>query len=487
MKTQLPPRRRHGRTRSAVAVFAGLALVVAACGGDDDDATSGTADDGAATAEDTAADTAEDTGAATFDEDMTDEMTDETSAAEPADETSADDTPDEPAPDPEPGPGFDGTTIKVGVLTALSGPAALIGTQLANGQQVYFDYLNAELGGVAGKYPIEIVLEDHLYDTASTVQKYGKIKDDIVMFSQIMGTPSVFATLPLLAEDNMVAAPASQDAFWVREQNLFPVIEPYQIDVINAMAYYLGDGGGSADDTICAVVQNDVYGEAGLEGLEFAADQMGFEIATVTRYGAGDQDFTAQVTELVNTECQMVFATALPTEFAGITGTAAQMAFAPRWIAQSPAWVDELAAGALAEYLQANVWIVALGQEWGAPDSVDMTAMIDRVAKYRPEQEPDYYFTFGYLQAWATHQLLEQAVVDGDLGREGIITAMNELPALEFGDLSPAYGYGMPEDRDPPRGSTIFEVNTAKPFSLGALVTNLTSPEAQAYVFPEAG
>ena len=485
-----PPARRARRSgRSATALLVGLALVAVSCGGDDDasSATDTTEVDSAVTEPtETDAETDDDSEADTTDTD-TDTDTDTTTdtATDTATDTTEADADTAPAPDPEPGPGFDGTTIKVGVLTALSGPAALIGTQLANGQQVYFDYLNAEVGGIAGKYPVEIVLEDHLYDTATTVQKYGKIKDDVVMFSQLMGTPSVFATLPLLAEDGIVAAPASQDAFWVREQNLFPVIEPYQIDVINGLSYYLGEGGGSVDDTICAVIQNDVYGEAGLEGLEFAAEQMGFEIATATRYGAGDQDFTAQVTELVNTSCDMVWATALPTEFAGITGTAAQMGFAPRWIAQSPAWVDELAAGALADYLTANVWIVALGQEWGAAGSADMTDLLDRVAKYRPEQEPDYYFTFGYLQAWATHQLLDAAAANGDLSREGVIAAMNALPELDFGDLSPAYGYGPPEDRDPPRGSTVFEVNTDKPFSLGALATNVTSPEAEAYVFPE--
>jgi len=331
------------------------------------------------------------------------------------------------------------------------------------------------------------VLEDHLYDTASTVQKYGKIKDDVVMFSQIMGTPSVFAALPLLAEDNMVASPASQDAFWIREQNLMPVIEPYQIDVINAMAYYVGDGGGSVDDTICAVIQNDLYGEAGLEGLEFAAAELGFEIAAITRYGAGDQAFTAQVTELVNAECDMVWATALPTEFGGILGTAAQSGFAPRWIAQSPAWVDALADTPLADYLEANVWIAALAQEWGDPSSVDMTAMVERVAKYKPEQEPSYYFTFGYIQAWATHQVLEVAVANGDLSREGIISAMNGLDELNFGDLGPSYAYGVPEDRNPPRFTSIFEVDVDKPFALGALAPDITSPAAEAFEIPATG
>lgn len=439
-----------------------LAMIAAACGDSGDDA----AGDGDAGGDDVAADSGGD------DSDGDDSDGDDSGSG---------------GGDLAVGPGFDGTTINVGVLSALSGPAAVIGTQLAAGQQVYFDYLNAEEGGVAGQYPVEIVLEDHLYDTASTVQKYGKIKDDVVMFSQIMGTPSVFAALPLLAEDNMVAAPASQDAFWIAEQNLMPVIEPYQIDVINAMAYYLGDGGGSTDDTICAIVQNDLYGEAGLEGLQFAAEQLGFEIAVETRYGAGDQAFTAQITELVNAECDMVWATALPTEFGGILGTAAQSGFVPRWIAQSPSWIDALAATPLADYLEANVWIASLGQEWGDPDSADMTAMVERVAKYKPDQEPSYYFTFGYIQAWATHQLLEAAVANGDLSRDGIITAMNGLDELTFGDLGPAFEYGPPEDRNPPRFTTIFEVDVEKPFALGALASDITSDAAAAYEFGEGG
>jgi ABC-type branched-subunit amino acid transport system substrate-binding protein len=453
--------------RFAALLFA-LALIAASCGSSDDDASDDSgSDDTVAASEDSADDSADDSG-------------------DDADD-SGDDGDDSGGAELATGPGFDGTTINVGVLSALSGPAALIGTQLAAGQQVYFDYLNAELGGVAGQYPVEILLEDHLYDTASTVQKYGKIKDDVVMFSQIMGTPSIFATLPLLAEDNMLAAPASQDAFWVREQNLMPVIEPYQIDVINGMSYYLGDGGGSVDDTICAVIQNDLYGEAGLEGLEFAAQELGFEIATTTRYGAGDQAFTAQITELVNAECDMVWATALPTEFGGLLGTAAQSGFTPRWIVQSPSWIDALAATPLADYLQAFVWVVASGQEWGDPNSADMTVMVERVAKYKPDQAPSYYFTFGYIQAWATHQVLESAVANGDLSRDGIISALNGLDELNFGDLGPAFENGPPEDRNPPRISSIFAVDLEKPFALRVLAPDITSDAAAAFEFVTAG
>src|ERR671914_1521029 len=60
------------------------------------------------------------------------------------------------------GPGFDGTTIKLGVLTPLSGPVAVIGEPLTAGNQVYFEAVNKK-GGIAGKYPVELEQADTQY------------------------------------------------------------------------------------------------------------------------------------------------------------------------------------------------------------------------------------------------------------------------------------------------------------------------------------
>ena len=382
---------------------------------------------------------------------------------------------------PEPVAGFDGTTIKVGILDPLSGLASIIGNPLAAGQEAYWAYVNDELGGIAGKYPVEVVLEDTLYEVNTTVQKYNKIKGDVVLFSQVMGTPHNQALLPLLDDDNIVSAPASQDSLWIREQHMLPVIEPYQIDVINAVDYYLGDGGGSTDDTLCAVVENDVYGDAGLEGFQFAADQYGFDIAQVSKFKLGDTDFTAQVSALKGANCDMVFATALPTEFNGIITAADNLDFTPRWIGQSPAWIDELGNTDLSSYYQDHVWIVAVGPEWGDTSYPGVAELLDRLQRYRPEQEPDYYFSFGNYQAQAVHQVLEAAVANGDLSRDGIITAMNGLDALDFGGVIGDYTYGPPEDRNPPRQSSMFTIDPTKPFGLRALKVNFSSDAAEAY------
>lgn len=378
--------------------------------------------------------------------------------------------------------GFDGKTIRVGVITALSGSAAVLGKPLAAGQEVFWKYYNEEKGGIAGKYPVEVVLEDNLYESNTTVQKYNKIKENVVMLSQVMGTAPTLALLPLLKADKVVASPASQDALWVREQNLFPIIEPYQVDAINAMDYVMKSLGGKSKN-ICAVIQNDVYGEAGLEGVNFAADRMNFEVKAVAKFKLGDQDFTGQVNDLRKAGCQVVFAGALPTEFGKILGTAAQLGFAPQWIGQSPSWVDSLLLTPLKDYMTARVLVVAVGPEWGDPTVRSAVEYAARVKQYKPDQKPDFYFTFGYFQAQATAQLLEKAVAMGSLNRDGVMKAMNSLDKLTFDGLAGDYPYGPPETRDPSRFSTVFKVDPAAPFGLRSLAFNYTSEAARAFTF----
>jgi ABC-type branched-subunit amino acid transport system substrate-binding protein len=113
-------------------------------------------------------------------------------------------------------PGFDGKTIRLGVLTPLSGPVAVIGNPLTAGNEVYFEAVNQK-GGIGGKYKVELVQEDTRYAPPVTVQKYNRLKSRVVAFTQVLGTAPTLAVLPQLRRDKMIASPASLDAFWVRE------------------------------------------------------------------------------------------------------------------------------------------------------------------------------------------------------------------------------------------------------------------------------
>src|SRR5687767_12685042 len=271
-------------------------------------------------------------------------------------------------------PGFDGTTIKLGVLTPLTGPVAVIGNPLTAGNEVFIDSVNAE-GGIAGKYKIELVQEDTQYRPDVAVQKYNQIKGDVVSFVQLLGTPSTLAVLPQLKRDQMIAAPASLDALWVREENLLPIGGPYQVQAINALDYYVNEGGGEGKK-VCSMIQDDAYGEAGQAGVDFAAEKLGFEVADTQRFKNGDKDVTGQVQRLAGSDCDAVFLVATPTDAGTIWGTAAKLGFAPRWIGQSPSWIDELGASPLKEYLQQTTWIAAEGTEWGDTSVPGMEQML---------------------------------------------------------------------------------------------------------------
>lgn len=384
----------------------------------------------------------------------------------------------------KPVPGFDGKTIKLGVLTPLTGPVAVIGEPLTAGNEVAIAAANA-LGGIAGKYKIELVQEDTKYAPDVTVQKYNKLKNQVVAFQQVLGTAPTLAVLPQLVRDGGIAAPASLDAFWVREKNLLPIGGPYQIQAINALDYYVNKGDGKGKK-VCSMIQDDAYGEAGQGGLEFAAERLSVDIATTQKFKTGDKDVTGQVQRLSKAKCDMVFLISTPTDAGTIWGTAAKLGFAPRWIGQSPVWIDELGKSPLKDYLAKTTWIVAEGTEWGDESVPGMKRMLADVQTHKPDQEPDYYFGFGYNQGYAMVALLNKAVELGDLSKEGLLKASDELGKVDFGGLTDSYTYGPAESRQPPTKSTIFEVDTSKPFSLGRLEYQYESPVAKEYEFQKA-
>ena len=390
----------------------------------------------------------------------------------------------EPAGDPEPVPGFDGTTIKLGVITPTSGTVALIGNPLTAGNQAYFDYVNEELGGIAGKYKVELDIRDSGYDPTKAGQEYSAIKGQVVMMAQLLGTPIVNAILEQLTDDGIVASPASLDSFWVREPNLLPLGGPYQIQAINALNWWVTDGGGEGT-TVCSLIQDDPYGEAGQEGLDFAAEELGIDIAVTARFPAppATADFTAPISQLQGEGCEMVFLVATPTSTGAALGKAVEVGFAPQWIGQSPTWIGVLGASPLAPYLQENFLVASEGPNYGDESVPGMAELIRIKDTYAPDQAADVYFNFGYAQARAVTALLEKAVELGDLSHDGILAALEELGTVSFDGLLGDYTYGPAEDRVPPTTSSIFKVDPASPTGLTLVEGEVEAPFAKDYEF----
>jgi len=382
----------------------------------------------------------------------------------------------------KPGPGFDGTTLTLGVVTPVTGRANILGDPITAGNKVFFDAVNAK-GGIGGKYKVNLKVVDSAYQTQQAVQAYNGVKAEVAMVVQLLGTAIVDAIKPSLSSDGLLAGPASLDAFWVHEPNLMPIGGPYQIQMINGLDYAVRKLDAKSKK-LCVLRADDPYGEAGLAGVTYGAEKMGLTITSQATFKTGDTDFTAQISQLQGAGCEIVTLTAIPSDTPGILGEAIKRNFAPKWLGQSPTWLSAFAGlASLEPYMAANYILTSEGVNWGDTSVPGMQQMLTDVQKFKPDQKPDIYFVFGYGQAWAADQILEEAAKAGDLSPQGILDASHKIAKLTFGDLFGDYTYGAPGDRNPPRRSSMFAVYKAAPGGLNAIETNFTSDAAKSYEF----
>lgn len=384
-------------------------------------------------------------------------------------------------------PGFDGTTIKLGVLTPLSGPAQIIGAPLTKGNELYFKMLN-DTGGIDGKYKVDLVERDNKYTTQDTITQYGQIKGQVAAFLQILGTPPLQALQPQLDRDNLFAGPATLDAPWYEDKHLMPILAPYQIQAINSVSYYVNNMNGKGKK-LCTLTSIDPYGQAGKQGADFAAKQLNEKMASEQTFTAGQTDYTAQIDALQKAGCDMVWLTALPTDTIPIIKRAVQVNFAPQWMGQSPTWISALPGLTDSQYLAQHYVLASEGVQWGDTSVPGMAQLLDAIKKYMPDQKPDIYLVFGWLQAEAMSQILTTAVKNGDLSHDGIIKAAGDTTHLTFNGLVNDETFGAPADRNPSRSTTLFKVTPDTLDTNGALsllgpdAKNFTTDAAKAFSF----
>src|SRR5207247_1001851 len=258
------------------------------------------------------------------------------------------------------GVGVEGLTIKLAEITPLTGTVAIIGKPLTRGHEVYFKYVNDVLGGIGKNLPKE---------------------------------------------------------------------QRYKVELVTVDSQYLPDA--RVQPKLGLIYQDDDYGAEGTAGIDYAAKALGFTVVARASYKPTDTEFTAQVNTMKQAGADHVILTTTPTPSGRILGAAAALQYAPRWIGNSPAWIGALVGtkdkpSPLVPYMQQNLWVVTdQGCGWAdvGAGCEGWKLMQDNMAKFAPDQTPDYYFEFGYVQAMGLHAILEKAVEMRDLTRDGLVKA----------------------------------------------------------------
>jgi ABC-type branched-subunit amino acid transport system substrate-binding protein len=385
------------------------------------------------------------------------------------------------------GPGVDpiAKTVTLGVLTPLSGPVALIGNPLTNGQKSYFDWLNAN-GGIDG-WKVKLTVQDTRYDPQTQVQGYDQISSNVAFLGQSLGSPTTKAIESLASSANMLIGTAAQDSAFVNQKINAVIGTPYAVDVANAM-FYVSQHQPTAKVGI--IYQNDAYGQDGLKGFTAGVSAYNLNRVASATYNATDTAFTSQVLAMKSAGATVVMLTAIPTPAATIVGTAAAMGYTPQWIFQSSAWSEYLmsstgapggTATPVAPALK-GVWVLGYEAPWGDTTVPGMNQFLSVQRQYFPSQVPDVYFMYGYCLAVMEKNVLAKAIARKDLSRRGVLDAKLNLGAVDFGGLIPSANY-TPNLGPADRQTGIYQVGTSAPGYLQQIQPYFTSTAAQSMTF----
>jgi ABC-type branched-subunit amino acid transport system substrate-binding protein len=381
----------------------------------------------------------------------------------------------------QPGPGFDGSTIKVGAVGLLSGPVAKVGLETNAGLLAYFKALNAK-GGVAGKYKVDVVQGDGQLTNNIAVQEYNRIKGQVVAMAEVFGTPTTNALLPLLKQDEMLVSPTGFEASWVHEPNLLPVGPTYQIMTANALNYFVEKSG--KDSVVCTLTRDDLYGRDAVEGTEFASKALGFKVAAKPTFALNASDYTGQISALKSSSCDAVVVAASPAELSKILGASARSGLQTQWIAEPAAYDPFLFGTPVKTYLESNVWVAGPAKAIGDPSATGSAEMLAAMKQYSPDLKPSFWYAAGWSNGQAVAAVLEQAVKNGNLTSAGVVTASHQVPSVE--SLLGNFVYGNPSKRIPPQATGLFKLDETATYGQVPLVTDYTPKLSGDYVYPKA-
>ena len=347
-------------------------------------------------------------------------------------------------------------TIRVGLNTDLTGIFAPLTTKITDAHLVYWEWVN-DNGGIQG-WTIEPVVLDNAYDVPTHLENYEVMSGDgpesVVMFATSTGSPHSASTAQLLIDDNMAAIPLSWYSGWADPsigKNLFEVQTNYCIEAMNGTTYMAETYG---SNVAIATFPGD-YGQDAARGVKIAAEALGLNIVYD---GEGavipGADQTPVITGIAESGADWVWVTLNPGTTAQLLGGAAAAGFTGQWIGSAPSWnpalllVDGLKELADALYTH-STYTVLLGEGAGAGavgEAAGMQELLDVMRQYRPDASWDDFYIVSWIQGYVVHQILDQAISNGNITRAGVLAAANQVTA-DLNGLAPDQSWvGNPND-----------------------------------------
>jgi branched-chain amino acid transport system substrate-binding protein len=335
-------------------------------------------------------------------------------------------------------PGITEDTIKVGMITDLTGPIAFGGQEISAGARLYLQHVN-EQGGVHGRR-IDLIVEDDGYQPSRTVVAARKLldRDQVLCFFGNMGTATTLAIESILESEGVpLFAPAtwSSVVYTPPRRYIFTTDPSYRMQSWMMLSIIRQETQGR-HPRIGVIYQDDDFGHDGINGLREAAAYYGMNIVAEEEYKRGAVDFSTQVLNLKRANATHVILWTVLRETAAVLKEARLLDWHPVFFGNTTFADDKLVelAGEAAENLR------ALSNLNLSSDTDHMKLYLELIDRYDPGRTPQYYHAAGYTFTQFLVEVLQRA--GRDLNREKLVTVAENFRGWDDNLAHMPFTYG---------------------------------------------
>jgi ABC-type branched-subunit amino acid transport system substrate-binding protein len=351
--------------------------------------------------------------------------------------------------------GIEGETIRLGVLTDLTGVFAALGKDITNANEMFW-----ENNQVCDTYTVELEVQDTGYVPQQGVQLYSGMKDSILAMQQTIGSPINTALAPEYEADQIVNFPSAWSKTLTEIPGTGVVGATYDVEIANGYSYMLAEGLLAEGDTVGHIYFEGEYGANGLAGSQAVAEEMGLELIEA-QIKATDQDMSAQITQFKAAGVDMITLTVAPGQLASVASVAEAQGLDVPILGSNPVFAPGLLQGPAANWLKSHLYVASPVSSFDAHP--------EELAAYEeayPDAVPSLGVVVGLGMSEIMKQVLDTACENGDLTRQGVLDAFGELQEVDTGDLvvpirgfetgkSPSLQSFILQPADVPGGATV--------------------------------
>jgi len=294
------------------------------------------------------------------------------------------------------GPG--GKTLKIGMSTPSTGKAAEKGSPMGHANLDAIEYINEELGGVAG-YKIEVVWLDNAYDAAKMATNIKRFMDeDCVIFT----TASSAMMTACMEIANRAGFPgiASFNAPILHRppQHIYGQMPDYGDDWVAFAKYYMENvWKGSGKPKMAMHLLNNSTGYGALDASKAAAEELGIEIISVDEHKADTTSEMDSLTRIKASNPDVLYISSTPAPTAVIIKNAVDLGLYPGIpIGLGHAGITKALVDIAGADVVEGVYGVFPTVNWG--DNVPGMA---KMTEYCQKLHPNDYGNMDYITSWA--------------------------------------------------------------------------------------